>query len=838
MTPKHRVGLVVVALALAGPSAQANITSGGSAGQRPYSVLSVGDVSACALLTNGWVQCWGANDFGQLGVGSADSGSHLPAYVGGLTQSIVSVGVGRFFGCALSARGGQVSCWGDNGGGWLGDGTNTAHYVAAPVKIGGAAVTGVKVLSVGRNHACAVHNSGVVACWGSNSRGQLGNKSSTDSSTPTVVVQSSGAAISGFVDVAVGDSHSCALKSDGTVWCWGSNDQGQLGNNDYSFTATTGAVQTLVAHARSLAAGHNHACAVLTDGTASCWGSDDFGESGYYADPTVNHSKPPYSWVGSVVGASNLKAISVNGDNSCALSAAGQITCWGRNDFGQLGGTITGDGSYVPIPINLNQNAVAISTGAGTTCATLDNGQVYCWGDNLGGEAGDATSTAYTAANPHLVALAAKAMAEPPMASSTAYSSCALNGSNNSGQPSAKCWGFNGDGEVGDGSGISPRLAPTLTSTMGHWPTALTSGWDYSCSLESNGSGQCWGNSWEGALGYGDPGTDSRLTPSQGIISGNLNDSGVAMSAGYDSTFALLSNGTILAWGGNSYGQLGDGTTTNRHTPVTVYGIGSTNGIAKPAIAIAAGAYHACALLGDGTVACWGYGSGYGQLGTGSFVDSHVPVATAPLAGKAIAIAAGWYHTCALLDDGSVQCWGYNGVGSLGTGNTTSSPSPVRVSWSDSCAHPACSTGAALANGCGSGASQVCAADPYCCTANWDSICVSEVTSIAQETCGGNTGAVALTAGAYATCALNNDGTVSCWGYNAFGNLGDGTTSNRLNPWQVSGVGNASSATSNYYDSCAGKADSTVWCWGGNAYGQLGDGTETDRHSPVQVASF
>ncbi len=233
------------------------------------------------------------------------------------------------------------------------------------------------------------------------------------------------------------------------------------------------------------------------------------------------------------------------------------------------------------------------------------------------------------------------------------------------------------------------------------------------------------------------------------------------ITAGGDHTCAILDDGSVRCWGSNSDGQLGDGTTTSRNTPTAL----SSWPSGRTAVAITAGGYHTCAILDDGSVRCWGYNSG-GQLGDGTTTSRNTPTAIMwwnPSGRTTAAITAGDYHTCAIFDDGSVRCWGWNDDGQLGDGTTTSRNTSTALS-------------------------------------SWPS---------------GRT-AVAITAGDYHTCAILDDGSVRCWGYNNHGQLGDGTSTNRYTPTSVnttaqfglwpSAVGdrdNDDDGLLNIFDSCA-----------------------------------
>ncbi len=249
----------------------------------------------------------------------------------------------------------------------------------------------------------------------------------------------------------------------------------------------------------------------------------------------------------------------------------------------------------------------------------------------------------------------------------------------------------------------------------------------------------------------------------------------LAISGGGQHTCALLSDGTAKCWGWNGYGQLGDGTTVEHHTPVAVSGL-------TDAIAISAGTSHTCALLNDGTAKCWGW-NGYGQLGDGTNVERHTPVTVLGL-GNVIAVDAAGGRTCALIGDGTVRCWGENSDGQLGDGTSISRTNPVTVS--------------------------------------------------------GLSNAVGIGGGENHTCALLSDGTAECWGYNELGQLGDGTTTNRLTPVVVSGLSNATAIAvgRSYAHTCALLSDGTAKCWGFNFYGQLGDGTKTSSSTPVAVSGL
>ena len=349
-----------------------------------------------------------------------------------------------------------------------------------------------------------------------------------------------------------------------------------------------------------------------------------------------------------------------------------------------------------------------------------------------------------------------------------------------------RCWGRNTYGQLGDSTSTNSTTPVSVSgisaaTAIAGGGSAITGDAAHTCALLSGGTVRCWGLNNVGQLGNG-TNTDAS-TPVQ--VSGI--STATAIATGGAHTCVVLSDGTARCWGlNNTYGQLGDETTTNRSTPVQVKGIGG-------ATAITAGSHHTCALLSRGEVWCWGRQDS-GQLGNGVFRNQRAPfdaqLKPVQVVGinTATAIVAGDVHTCALLSDGTVWCWGSNFAGGLGDGTTTSFATPVQVS--------------------------------------------------------GITTAKAIAAGTYHTCAMLSDSSMRCWGGNYFGALGNGTTgngtdaANTTTPVSVSGISTGTAPTAGGLYTCATLSDGTARCWGSNFYGQLGNGTNTDASTPVQVSGI
>ena len=359
--------------------------------------------------------------------------------------------------------------------------------------------------------------------------------------------------------------------------------------------------------------------------------------------------------------------------------------------------------------------------------------------------------------------------------------------------------------------GAAPALAgvmPMVAAAPGGGDAASA----YTVALKSDGTVMAWGDNAYGQLGV-DTTTRSLIPVLVPGVSGV-----VAVAAGDHYTVALKSDGTVMVWG---TGLLGNGTTSQRSSPVTVPGLTGT-------VAVAAGGTHTVALKSDGTVTTWG-NNAYGQLGDGTSTNRLSP-ATVPGLTGVVAVAAGSGHTVALKADGTVVAWGYNNFGQLGDGTTTNRLSPVAVPGLTGVVAAAAgdlhtvalkADGAVVAWGY-NGTGQLGDGNPG--------------GPPGPVTVPGLAGVVAVTAARH-TVALKSDGTLVAWGSNYSGQLGDGTTTNRSSPVTVPGLTDVVTVAAGYQSTVALKSDGTVMAWGSNNGGELGDGTRTQRSSPVVVTA-
>ena len=337
--------------------------------------------------------------------------------------------------------------------------------------------------------------------------------------------------------------------------------------------------------------------------------------------------------------------VAVGGEHTCARFADGAAQCWGMGNTGELGDGVTARSRHVPAAVAGLSGAAALAAGSFSTCARMTDGTVRCWGYNSDGQIGDGT-TGGTRATP-TVALGLTAVTDLGLGQTFA---CALSAG------LVRCWGSNNSGGLGLGYADSfghPRAGNPVMGLTG--AAGLGVGLFFSCAHTTGGLARCWGANEDGQLGDGTLVSRSVATAVAGL--GDV----TAIVGGQRHACARRGDGTVACWGSNSTGQAGDGTmVTPRPNATTVPGLG---GVAQ----LAAGDFHTCARLTDGTVRCWG-NNDYGQCGDDTqLVARRSPVAVRGLAG-AVEISAGSFHTCARLTDGTLRCWGSDRSGQLALG--------------------------------------------------------------------------------------------------------------------------------------------------------------------------
>ena len=635
--------------------------------------LAAGEEHTCAILADGSIQCWGGNLNGQLGHGAPSISPQItPVSVIGLADKAIDLAAGSWHTCALLANG-QVQCWGANNTGQLGNGSLDDRATPVTVQLPGPATW----ITAGCNHTCALLEDGRMYCWGWNAWGQLGVSGVMQSTTPKQVTAVSGSGVTieagcnhtcavyhdaqgesrlscwgqrnfmqmpaeqemtvSFLLMRAGMGHTCILTADHGMLCWGYNRYGQLGDGTtrsrHELAPVSGMTQDVFY--MSTAGGANHTCAVLDNGEAYCWGSNMWGQIGngslvLGAVPRrVNDLLPAHS-------------VSSGQGYTCAVPTDGSLWCWGKRFH-------TSFIHDVASPTRLSSpesGAVAVVTGVEHACVLMQDGSVRCWGSNDYGQLGDGSTDLST--TPVVVQnLGGQAQA---VRVGDDFS-CALltNGS-------VRCWGRNNHGQLGVGSTDDSRLPATVILPAA--AQAIGAGGQHACAVLTSGDVYCWGENASGQIGDG--GQQDRLTP----VRVNLSGSAVEIAAGDDHTCARLENGQVWCWGANYQGQLGNPDAGGESvTPIRV------SALSAAATALNAGGETTCAVV-DGGAFCWGLNL-YGQVGDGSYRNQLAPVPVMGLAAGVQDMSVAFDHVCAQMDDahgGGVMCWGSDAYGQLGRG--------------------------------------------------------------------------------------------------------------------------------------------------------------------------
>lgn len=559
--------------------------------------------------------------------------------------------------------------------------------------------------------------------------------------------------LTGATQLSAGRSHACVVTARGGVKCWGLNADGQLGDgtqeNAYVPVSVVGLTDIV-----SVSAGGSHTCAVNTAGGVKCWGNNFLsqlgdGSSAFQRDTPVD-----------VVGLdSGVMMVSAGDNHTCALDVDGEIRCWGFNGDGQLGNG-NRDTANTPQLTSTNPLNMAITTGDSNSCLLTGSGTVSCWGVydrecNLFGCAFGSFS------RPTRV----DGLADIVGISSGEYFNCAVTDAG-----AVKCWGDNFEGQLNNSGEDNPDPfelfdIPGLAANVAQ----VSAGFDHGCARMNNGAVRCWGDNTFSRLGDGTSEYRLPAVPATGLSNATQIETGRNFSC------ALTTGGGVQCWGSNGTGQLGNNDPWFRLTPTAVPGLQS--GITS----IAVGDRHSCALSQTGTLRCWGANDD-GQLGTGDFQRATIPANVTGLAGSVASIGAGRAHTCAVTTAGAAQCWGDNERGQLGDGSMTTRPGPTAV------------------QGLSSGVAQIDGGDAH-------------------------------------TCATTTSGAARCWGWNIDSQLGDASLMNQPAPVAVanrdSGVAEVEAGG---VFSCALETAGTVSCWGSNSSGQLGNGTRDQAFAPEPVS--
>lgn len=658
---------------------------------------------------------------------------------------------------ALLGAGSLLGCGGDDEeeGASGGEETSETPAAEAPPPVEAMACAG-------EDHSCLLKADGHVFCWGENVAGQLGDGTRQNRWSPVPVV-----GVEDATQIACGEDHTCALRADGSVTCWGSNANGQLGAGNTDVQLQPVAVQGL-SDAAEIALGYDFSCARKQDGSVVCWGDHGSNRIG----PGVSDDQPAPRPVQGVGGATALAAGNVH---ACAIVAGGAVHCWGANGFGQLGRGETGSSRGVA-PVQGLSGATALALGQSHSCAVTATG--------------------------------------------------------------VQCWGYDSYGQLGNGQAEGEEdRSPTPVAVQGlQVPvTEIAAGGRYTCAVGAGGQVFCWGYGNRLGLEETDNQTAAVAVPSLTNVR--------QLAAGESHTCALKTDGSLFCWGSGSSGQLGNGERHSR-TPVSIFAnVAQVSGEAptldtftpdpnaeetyQPQIAVARS--HVLGLVPDGRIRV--FGSGSAALGTGSLraVNSNEEVFVHGIQ-DAVDVDSWWKSSCAVRANGELACWGDLPV-SWENHDLAETSLPIRIEGVDDAVQVAVGQSGICVRHRGGTLSCLGTGRGLLGNGSWDDsdtfVAVQNVEGAAQVEVGYTT-----------ACARTEGGELWCWGANRDGELGNGSDESSNVPVQVDGLSDVSDFDVDYGNVCAVHGGGRVSCWGENDEGQLGNGQSGDdagSNTPVAV---
>ncbi len=683
---------------------------------------------------------------------------------------------------SFEIRNGTLWAWGANGDWQLGDGTNI--FRTSPVQIGTS--NNWYAVSSSKSHTLGLRTDGTLWAWGYNGAGGLGDGTDIDKTSPIRIGNDSN-----WISVNAGFLFSVGLKADGTLWAWGYNDAGRLGNGNTNNSLIP--IQIGIEdNWTNISVGLNHTLALKSDGTLWSWGDNTYGQLG---DGTTTTSMVPIQ----IGNSNNWTSISVGVAHSMALKADGTLWTWGNNSNLELGDGTT-NSSASPIQITNANNWVSISAGSSHSLALRTDGTLWAWGYNFTGQVGDGSNISKS--TPTQIGTSNNWVGiSGGMIHSLALQSDGTMWS----------WGYNGEGSLGDGTTIGKKT-PVKIGVSSNDMLVIVSGIFHNMALKSDGTLWAWGLNDYGQLGDG-----TYLMKNSPIQVSNDHD-WIGVAVGSQSSYAIKSNGTLWAWGRNNNGQLGDGTNSDKALPIQ---IGTSNNWVYVYSSMGSSSFG---IKSDGTLWAWGDNS-LGQLGDGTQIMKLIPIQIGT-SNNWIQVLAGNGHTIANKSDGTIWSWGDNSFGQLGDGTTIAKLVPTQIgssnNWLSVSSLGSSHTLALKSNG---------TLWAWGKNANYQLGDGTNVNRKSPIQIGTNTNWITVSTGDAHSLALRSNGTLWSWGYNGLGQIGDGSNVNKILASKI-GIDNTwlkIFAGFNY--SIAIKSNRQQYCsTGENSFGQLGDGTNTNKN--------
>jgi alpha-tubulin suppressor-like RCC1 family protein len=769
---------------------------------KTFCQISAGNSFSLAIDKNGRAWAWGNNSSGQLGDNSVTS-KLTPVSVLGAIKTFCQISTGTSISLAID-KNGRAWGWGANSSGQLGDNSITSKLT--PVSVLGAIKTFCQI-SAGASHSLAIDKNGRAWAWGNNSSGQLGDNSITSKLTPVSVL----GAIKTFCQISAGINHSLAIDKNGRAWGWGLSSAGQLGDNSITSKLTPVSVLGAIKTFCQISAGASHSLAIDKNGRAWGWGLNSTGQLG---DNSVTSRLTPVSVLGAV---KTFCQISGGFQHSLAIDKNGRAWGWGANSSGPVGdNSVTSKRTPVSV-LGAIKTFCQISAGNSFSLAIDKNGRAWTWGVNSSGQLGDNSITSRL--TPVSVLGAVKTFCR--ISTGTSYSlAIDKNGR-------AWGWGLSINSELGQGGIIFVYTPVTIIGATKTF-CQISTGDGFSLAIDKNGRAWAWGNNTGGKLGINSAIT-SQTSPVSVLGAVKTFCKITGGGTGTTSTFSLAidKNGRLWSWGFNNVGQLGDNTLVDKCTPVSVAGA------VKTFCEISNGPNQAFALAIDKNGQAWGWGiNGNGQLGDGTTTSRRTPVSVAGTVRTFCKVSVGGFHSLAIDKNGRLWAWGNNSNGQLGNNATgTSVCSPVCVCGAiKTFCHIAGGNSQSIAidkNG------QAWGWGFNSSGANGDGGARDNLTPVSVQ--GQKKTFCKIASGNGVSLSIDNYGRLWAWGFNSNGQIGDSSAVPKRTPTRVCNTRTFCEVKGANNHVLAIEKNGNVWAWGNNNSGQLANFYIGSFLSPVSI---
>ena len=640
----------------------------------------------------------------------------------------------------------------------------------------------------GLDHSAVIYPDGTLWTWGRNDAGQLGNGTLIHSKIPVQI------GIAHWQSVTCGGNFTLAIRNDGTLWGWG---------NSFGTVQLSPVQVGLSNDWQSISAGYLHTLGLRTDGTLWAWGNNSVGQLG---DGTTTFRSLPIQ-IGS---ATDWQTVSASTAHSAATKTNGTVWTWGWNRDGQLGHSTQLIQVVVPTQVGSAANWRSVSSGDRYTLAVRTDGTLWGWGASGQARFGPG-SYGYYYSSPHQIGTDSNWLRA--MAGQGNNVSFVLRNNN-----SLWACGGNQSGQLGNA-----RPNQAVRDTLGQVSNAsnwleVALGARQCVGIRADGSIWAWGlNEW-GQVGSAAVQVGNRVFPEQ-MGSGTYWESA---DAGDTYSMMMRQNGTLWGRGYNLFGQLGDGTIIARDAPTPI-------GTATNWRSISAGNENTLGIQTDGTL--WGWGRNQmSELGDGT-TTQHISPVQIGNASNWQSVSFSYGHTLAIRTDGTLWAWGNNSVGQLGDGTNIASAMPKQIGMATNWKMAKAAYGFSVAIRT-DGTLWAWGANSFGQLGDGTTLPRLQPVPIGSNTW------LTIDATEPQCLAIRTDGTLWAWGRNSRGELGDGTTIQRNSPVQIGAATNWRTVSTGGFGlpfSVAIRADGTLWAWGNNTHGQLGDGTTVARTTPGQV---